>query len=266
MKRRDVIKIGLTGLAAFALGFYSRQIQFTQPIETIGKCFIEIHDLDPWNYNQGYLEKLDDCLSEIGIEKRQYFLIPANRDDMDALKHNPEFVSYVKRKILGRYVLGHHGLIHWPMDEERWIFEFTNLNREETRAKCEKAMEIHKEVFGCPPDGGEAPPNWSYSAEALTVFLEYYPYVCTYKVVFLRKQPPLIAQAYAPTFGIEDPGKSIEKFQKELEYYDPETLRIVFHPQDTKVKGFEEVAHKTFSLIEDKGYKLSLYEEISIKP
>ncbi len=152
---------------------------------------------------------------------REYFLIPANRDDMDALKHNPEFVDYVKKKIMGKYVLGHHGLLHWPMDEERWIFEFTYLNREETREKCEKALEIHEEVFGCLPDGGEAPPNWSYSAEALRTFLGYYPYVCTYRIVFSRDRPPLIAQAFAPTYGIEDPEKSIEKFRKDLEYYDP---------------------------------------------
>lgn len=116
------------------------------------------------------------------------------------------------------------------MDEERWIFEFTFLNREETRRKCEKAIEIHREAFGCLPDGGEAPPNWSFSAEALKVFLEYYPYVCTYKVIFPRDRPPLIAQAFAPTSEVSDPEKNIEAFRRELEYYEPSVLRIVFHP------------------------------------
>jgi len=44
-----------------------------RPVEPEGKCFIEIHDLDPWNYNQGYLEKLDDYLDEVGIHRREYF-------------------------------------------------------------------------------------------------------------------------------------------------------------------------------------------------
>jgi len=163
---------------------------------------------------------------------------------------------------LGKYPLGHHGLIHWPMDEEKWIFEFTYLNREETRRKCEKALEIHRRVFGQPPDGGEAPPNWSYTAEALKTFLEYYPYVCTYKIIFPRKKPPLIAQAFAPTFGIKNPEENIENFRKDLEHYDPMTLRIVFHPQDIKSNGFKEVAYKVFEMIEAKGYTLSTYRKL----
>ena len=262
MRRREVIKLGITGVLAFAAGFYSRSMPSARPVEPEGKCFIEIHDLDPWNYNQGYMEKLDDYLDETGIHKREYFLIPANRDDIDALKHNPDFVDYIKKRILGKHVLGHHGLLHWPMDEEKWIFEFTHLNREETREKCEKALEIHEEVFGRPPDGGEAPPNWSFSSEALRVFLDYYPYVCTYKVVFPRGRPPLIAQAFAPTFGITDPDESVEKFREELEYYEPTILRIVFHPQDVRSEGFEKVFHRAFGLIEDKGYELSTYKEV----
>jgi len=114
VERREAIKLAITGIAAFTLGLYSRQpilgrtaIEEDYEEKAYGKCFIEIHDLDPWNYNQG------------GINRREYFLIPANRDDPEALKHNPQFVEYVKQKILGRYPLGHHGLIHWPMDEER---------------------------------------------------------------------------------------------------------------------------------------------------
>jgi len=101
------------------------------------------------------------------------------------------------------------------MDEERWIFEFTHLNREETREKCEKALEIHEEVFGRPPDGGEAPPNWSYSAEALRTFLEYYPYVCTYRIVFSRNRPPLIAQALASDIWNRRSRKEHRKVRKE---------------------------------------------------
>ena len=89
MRRREAIKLGFTGILAFAAGFYSRSMPSVRPVEPEGKCFIEIHDLDPWNYNQGYLEKLDDYLDEVGIHRREYFLIPANRDDIDALKHNP---------------------------------------------------------------------------------------------------------------------------------------------------------------------------------
>ncbi|RLG05972.1 MAG: hypothetical protein DRN59_03775 [Thaumarchaeota archaeon] len=269
MERREAIKLAITGIAAFTLGFYSRQpilgrtaIEEDYEEKAYGKCFIEIHDLDPWNYNQGYVEKLDDLLDQLGINRREYFLIPANRDDPEALKHNPQFVEYVKQKILGRYPLGHHGLIHWPMDEERWIFEFTNLNREKTREKCEKALKIHEEIFGRPPDGGEAPPNWSYSAEALKTFLEYYPYVCTYKIVFLRKKQPIIAQAFAPTFGIENPGESIEDFRENLKHYNPATLRIVFHPQDAKSANLEEVACRIFNIIEDEGYILDTYERL----
>ncbi len=56
MKRREATKIGATGILAFMAGFYSRSIAYARPVEPEDKCFIEIHDLDPWNYNQGYLE------------------------------------------------------------------------------------------------------------------------------------------------------------------------------------------------------------------
>lgn len=112
MKRREAIKLGIAGALAFTAGFFSHPILAEKHVRLEGRCFIEIHDLDPWNYNQGYLERLDDSLDEVGIRKREYFLIPANRDDINALKHSPEFVDYVKKKILGKYVLGHHGLLH----------------------------------------------------------------------------------------------------------------------------------------------------------
>ena len=91
MKRREVFKLGLTSLAAFAVGFYSHGIMIGERAEGAeGKCFIEIHDLDPWNYNQGYVERLDQFLNLMGINEREYFLIPANRDDIDVLEHyNP---------------------------------------------------------------------------------------------------------------------------------------------------------------------------------
>ena len=263
MKRREFLKLGATGLIAFALGYHSHALAIDRSAKEVGgKTFVEIHDLDPWNYNQGYVERLDDLLDRIGVNKREYFLIPANRDDVDALKHAPRFVEYVRQRILGRYVLGHHGLIHWPMDEERWIFEFTNLNREEAEQKCQKAMKIHKEVFGLPPDGGEAPPNWSYSAEALKTFLEHYPYVSAYKVVFPREKTPLIAQAFAPTFQIKAAENALAKFEGEVEHYKPANLRVVFHPQDTASKYFEEVAYRVINAIEAKGYELSAYKKI----
>ena len=90
MKRREVLKLGLTSLAAFAVGFYSHGIMIGERTERAkGRCFIEIHDLDPWNYNQGYVERLDQFLNLMGVNEREYFLIPANRDDIDALEHNP---------------------------------------------------------------------------------------------------------------------------------------------------------------------------------
>ena len=112
------------------------------------------------------------------------------------------------------------------------------------------------------PDGGEVPPNWSFSAEALEVFLEYYPYVSVYKFVFVKNAPPLIAEAYLPTSGIESFEKSVKTFREEIEYYDPTVVRIIFHPQDTRSKDFREVAQQVFNLIESKGYELSTYKEV----
>jgi len=198
----------------------------------------------------------------LGINKREYFLIPSSKDDREILRHNPEFVNYIKQRILGKYPLGHHGLLHWPMDEENGIFEFTYANREETRKKCEEALKIHKKIFGRPPDGGEVPPNWSFSIESLEVFLEYYPYVCVYKFVFPKAKPPIFAQAYLPTSGIESVEKSVSMFEEELNYYEPTVVRIVMHPQDTMSEYFQEVAYQAFSLVEDQGYKLSTYKEV----
>ena len=91
MKRREVLKLELTSLAAFAVGFYSHGIMIGERAEGVeGRRFIEIDDLDPWNYNQGYVERLDQLLNLMGVNEREYFLIPANRDDIDALEHyNP---------------------------------------------------------------------------------------------------------------------------------------------------------------------------------
>ena len=91
MKRREALKLGLTSLAAFAVGFYSHGIMIGERAEGAeGRCFIEIDDLDPWNYNQGYVERFDQFLNLMGVNEREYFLIPANRDDIDALEHyNP---------------------------------------------------------------------------------------------------------------------------------------------------------------------------------
>ncbi len=228
---------------------------FEKPVELEERYFVEIHDLAPWVYEEDYLQKLDDYLDSAGVNKREYFLIPANRDDLNALEHNPEFVDYVKQKILGKYVLGHHGLLHWPMDTDNWVFEFTYLNEEDTRRKCEEAMRIHKKIFGCLPDGGEAPPNSSFSAEAMKTFLEYYPYVCVYRFVFIRDKPPLMAQAFTPTWEIKDAEESIKTFKKDLEYYNPAVVRITLHPHDTRSEDFEEAAQQVFNLIEDKRYE-----------
>jgi len=60
MKRRVVLK----------LGFYSHGMMTDERAEGVeGRCFIEIHDLDPWNYNQGYVERLDRFLNRIGVNE-----------------------------------------------------------------------------------------------------------------------------------------------------------------------------------------------------
>ncbi|MCD6536428.1 MAG: DUF2334 domain-containing protein [Thaumarchaeota archaeon] len=260
MKRREVLKLGVTGALAFAAGLYVRSVISAKPEKIKGKYFVEVHDLAPWVYQAGYLQKMNDYLDNIGINRRDYFLIPSNKDDKEILEHNPGFIGYVKRKILGRYPIGHHGLLHWPIDEENGVYEFTYANKEQTRKKCEEAVRIHEKVFGRPPDGGEVPPNWSYSPEALETFLEYYPYVSIYDFVLIRDGPPIFAQAYLPTSGIEDPEKSAKMFLQEIDYYKPDVVRIVIHPQDTKSEYFEEVAERVINIVEGRGYELSTYE------
>jgi len=262
MKRRDFIKL----IGSFAIGnlvgFFTstlKQPKVERMEELSNFLFFEIHDVSPFFFDE--IKRLNKSLDELGINKREYFLIPASPEDPNILAKHPEFVNYVKKEIVGRFEVGNHGLYHFPMDETHKIYEFSHLNRKETLEKYKKALEIHQRFFGEKPKGAVFP-NWAYSSEALAVFTEKFHYVSDLKLVFGKKRN-LIGEALTLTWQIEQPIKRLEWFEKWLNYYQPKNLRVILHPQDVRSKDFFFLLTNVLQRVE-KDYTLKSYAEILI--
>jgi len=267
MKRRNFIKLVVGGLVAGSLGgiwLSNLKTQETKKIEEVSEklsnfLFFEIHDVSPFFFEE--IKRLNEIFDEFGINKREYFLIPAAPNDLNLLTKHPEFVNYIKKEVRGKFELGNHGLYHFPMDEINGLYEFSHLNRKETLEKYKKAVEIHKKFFGMEPKGA-AFPNWAYSSEALAVFTEKFEYVSDLKLVF-GKNRNVIGEALPITWQIKKPIKRLEWFREWLKHYEPRNLRLVLHPQDTHSKDFPSFFERLLKEVEQ-DYSLKSYAEILV--
>jgi len=214
---------------------------------------IEIHDIAVWDFKPGYLQKLDDILDKFGVFNREYFVIPASGD----LKNEPDFLNYLKSKIIPKYKIGQHGLTH-DFDQNKNP-EYSGLNYADAAKRNQEGIKLMEQFLGVVPDRF-AFPYWSRHPEALRATVDMYKLVHELHVIIqggpARKNAEILVAGVTDfTREPESKEKALKNFEDHLNYFEPAVLRILLHPQDTKFEGFEAILSGILSGAQKAGYE-----------
>lgn len=224
-----------------------------------GKFYtIEIQDVAPWAFKLGHLQKLDGVLDKLGISTREYFVIPADVEHPETLlKNAPEFIEYMKAKVIPKYKVGQHGLTH-GLDQNKNP-EYSGLNYEDAAKRNQEGIKLMEQFLGVVPDRFSFP-YWNRHPEALKATVDMYKLVHELHLIIhggpARKNAEiLVAGVTEFTLEPESKEKALKNVEDHLNYFKPAVLRILLHPQDTKFEGFEAILSGILTKAQKAGYE-----------
>lgn len=251
INRRDYLLLaGKVSLATgLALAWHRREDQgplLRNLLQNLNKPskngFIELDDVSPAPGRLECVKTLDHILDQIEDStgkkiKRNYFVIPQeldaqrNVDVVYKLGDNPEFCEYVKSR--NDVEIGQHGLHHYPMDEEKNIFEFTDgsgWSNPPGKRMDQGKVEI-RENLGVEPKMFKFP-NWAHNDDALKAAVERYPLIADYDQLIYHGKPMDI-RTYLSSWQLDKTNIDL-RIDEAVKGLDNETYRITLHPQDVE--------------------------------
>ncbi|MFB6088843.1 MAG: DUF2334 domain-containing protein [Candidatus Aenigmatarchaeota archaeon] len=239
----------------------------------------EIQDLNPRYWDLEFVEKTDEFMDKMGIEKKEYFITPKLEHPPDIenpdrrifypLYESPEFVEHVTNNYIGKSKIGQHGYNHWSLNYWGDGYEYTHLDAEEAHERNEKGKEIIHDTLGVWPDGFVFP-NWD-SGDDLEVFcttLDDFGLILGQNVItkkhenrYSELQSPIFAPAGNYTWEAHSPEERMDQIDEYLSR-DPPVIMGVFNVQDFRFDGAEDVGRYFIERAREEGYEEVFSDEL----